>query len=206
MNTAIDTEYIILENIYDSTGLQTPLKQRDLAHIAGASLGMTNLILKRLAQKGWITAKKTNRRNIQYAVTIEGINEIIHHSYRYFKRTIRNVVYFKDILEDLAYRAKRKNIKTVILVGKSDLDFIVEHACRRWDLNLIKTTESEKSYETPPAGTLKIYAEGISETPESQMTGTSTEAFFLSKLIIKQTAGGLYGDGRVDEETLEHPH
>ena len=185
--SSVDTEYIILENIYDSS-TQT-LRQRDLAQIAGASLGMTNSILKRLAQKGWITAKKLNSRNIQYAVTLEGMNEIIHRSYRYFKRTIRNVVYFKDILEDLIYRARQKNINTAILVGTSDLDFIVEHACRRWGLSFIKIPDLEdleEPEETLPPQALIIYAEGI---PESSTV--HSDSFYLSRLIIKQAAGAI---------------
>ena len=184
----VDTEYIILENIYDSS--VQPLRQRDLAQIAGASLGMTNSILKRLAQKGWITVKKLNSRNIQYAVTLEGMNEIIHRSYRYFKRTIRNVVYFKDILEDVVDEARRKNINTVILVGTSDLDFIVEHACRRWGLSFARIPDAEKTGETPLQALL-IYAEGIPEgsskaSQSNQRTGQN--AFYLSRLIIKQAA------------------
>jgi predicted transcriptional regulator len=66
----VDTEFIILENIYDSSTQAAPLRQRDMAHVAGASLGMTNAILKRLAKKGWISVKKLNNRNIQYAVTL----------------------------------------------------------------------------------------------------------------------------------------
>ena len=184
-NQTIDTEYIILENIYDAS--RQPLRQRDLAQIAGTSLGMTNSIVKRLAQKGWITVKKLNSRNFQYAVTLEGINEIIHRSYRYFKRTIRNVVYFKDILEDMVSRAKHKNVDTVILLGQSDLDFIVEHACRRLDMSFKKFSEDDKTWEKLSPQALVIYAEGI---PENQGQGMNypQNVFFLSGLIIKQAA------------------
>ncbi|HON14399.1 MAG TPA: transcriptional regulator, partial [Treponema sp.] len=91
----IDPELTILETIYDSSRQASSVKQRDLAYTAGTSLGMTNAILKRLTQKGWITIKKVNSRNIQYAVTPDGINEIARRSYRYFKRTIRNVVMYR---------------------------------------------------------------------------------------------------------------
>ena len=188
MNNVTDTEFIILENIYDSAGQQVPLRQRDLAQIAGASLGMTNAILKRLAQKGWITVKKLNRRNIQYAVTIEGSNEIIHRSYKYFKRTIRNVVFYKDILEDLVSRAKQRNINTVILIGTSDLDFIVEHACRRFGLTFVKTMEGQSAHFSPSPDTFCIYTESITEMNENKTTNREN-MFFLSRLIIKQAAG-----------------
>jgi predicted transcriptional regulator len=200
LSQPIDTEYIILENIYGSQ--QEPLRQRDLAQIAGASLGMTNSILKRMAQKGWITIKKLNSRNIQYAVTLEGINEIIHRSYGYFKRTIRNVVYYKDILEDIVCQAKQRNIDTVILVGSSDLDFIVEHACRRWALTLIRVKEREKLHSS---GKLRrysdlktcfiIYAEGINKgalAPGGKTGFVCKEnqgnIYYLSQLIMKQAS------------------
>jgi len=191
---AVDTEYIILENIYNSPVDHPSLRQRDLAQIAGASLGMTNSILKRLAQKGLITIKKLNSRNIQYAITIEGINEIILRSYRYFKRTIKNVVFFKEILEDLVSRAKHNNINTVILVGQSDLDFIVEHACRKRNLIFLKDAEEKRHSNIPPALVLKIYAESIPEAGDKTFHQPRRDAlskincFYLSHLIMKQAS------------------
>ena len=200
--SVIDTEFIILENIYDSSS--QILRQRDLAQIAGASLGMTNSILKRLALKGLITVKKLNSRNIQYAVTLEGINEIIHRSYRYFKRTIRNVVYYKDSLEEVVSRARRRNIKTVILVGSSDLDFIVEHACRRLGMSYKTFPENQKINKTLLSEALVIYAENITESstryspvqdPAERMS-SAQNSYYLSRLIIKQATrvelGGIY--------------
>ncbi len=43
---------------------------------------MTNAILKRLAAKGFITMRRVNSRNIQYAVTPEGVDAIARRSYR----------------------------------------------------------------------------------------------------------------------------
>jgi DNA-binding MarR family transcriptional regulator len=178
--STVDSEYIILENIYDSGRQASPLRQRDLAHIAGASLGMTNSILKRLAQKGWITVKRLNRRNIQYAITLEGMNEIIRRSYRYFKRTIKNIVYYKDILEDIIKKAKRENIDTVILAGPSDLDFIIEHACEQWDLNFIKISNI---IQEGSANAFTIYSESITAMIEENQ---EQNVFYLSRLIMRQ--------------------
>ena len=191
-DSSSDTEYLILENIYDSGAQQEPIRQRDLAQIAGASLGMTNSILKRLAQKGWITVKKLNSRNIQYAITPNGINEIIHRSYRYFKRTIRNVVYFKDIIENLVLEAGQRNINTVLLVGASDLDFIVEHTARHYGLSFARTIENRKANDYSnmfqSQQTLEIYAESITEMNEDQSAASRENTFFLSQLIIKHAA------------------
>jgi DNA-binding MarR family transcriptional regulator len=183
-NDSIDTEYLILENIYDSTRQKNPLRQRDLAQTAGTSLGMTNSILKRLVQKGWITAKKLNSRNIQYAVTLEGINEIIHRSYRYFKRTIKNVVFYKDTIDEIIQKAKRKSVNAVLLIGVSDLDFIVEHACHRCGLSFLKTADTAKAVQALDDHIFAVFAETV---PDSAYPA-SKNALYLSRLLIKSMA------------------
>jgi DNA-binding MarR family transcriptional regulator len=184
LNQTIDTEFIILENIYDCASRNTPLRQRDLSQMAGASLGMTNSILKRLAQKGWITIKRLNSRNIQYAVTLEGFNEIVHRSYGYFKRTIKNTMYYKDSLEEIVHRARANNIGSVVLVGSSDLDFIVEHACLRWGVPFRKSADIPQNAEI--SGAFLIFSENISETARHE---DRNNTFYLSRLLVKQAAG-----------------
>jgi DNA-binding MarR family transcriptional regulator len=183
-NESIDTEYLILENIYDFSEQELPLRQRDMAQIAGTSLGMTNSILKRLARKGWITVRKLNSRNIQYAITLDGMNEIIRRSYRYFKRTIRNVVFYKEKIDEAIYGAKRKNFTTVLLIGVSDLDFIVEHACQRHGISFLKVVDADTAREALGQGetTLAVYAETI------PVTKAGKNALYLSRMLIGKTA------------------
>jgi DNA-binding MarR family transcriptional regulator len=185
-NVPIDTEFLILENIYISLERNTPLRQRDLAGIAGTSLGMTNSILKRLAQKGWISAKKLNRRNIQYAVTIDGINELLHRSYRYFKRTIRNIMAYKDAIDRVVGLAKRKNYAVVLLIGVSDLEFIIEHSCHNYGLSFLKTVDSGAAQKALDSQTFGIFAETIPERPGNGETGKKTlpNTLHLSRLVM----------------------
>ena len=126
-----ETELDILEKISSSS---SGVHQRDLARIIGLSLGMTNAILKRLAQKGWLKVKKANNRNIQYIVSPQGMQEITRRSYSFFRRTIKNVVYYKEIIESLVREAGARGYEGILLVGKSDLDFIVENLCLKYRL------------------------------------------------------------------------
>ena len=126
-----DRELDALERIHLS---QRPVRQRDLARIIGLSLGMTNAILKRLAQKGLLQVQKVNNRNIQYVVSAKGMEEITRRSYRYLKRTIRNVVYYKEALERIIGAAEARGLRRLVLIGSSDLDFIVEHLCHKHHL------------------------------------------------------------------------
>jgi hypothetical protein len=149
---------------------------------------MTNSILKRLAKKGLITIKRLNSRNIRYAVTLEGFNEIIHRSYGYFKRTIRNAVYYKDSLDEIIHRAKRRNISTVLLVGVSDLDFILEHTCHRYDMSFLKTVDPETAREINRGETLTIYAETIPVSREEGLRIPPRNTVYLSRLVMKKAA------------------
>lgn len=159
-----DIELSILENIYSSSRSEGTPRQRDLAAIAGASLGMTNAILKRLANKGWIVVSRVNARNVQYAVTPDGMNEIARRSYRYFKRTIKNVVFYRDRIDHEIAEAKRRGLHTVLLVGISDLDFIVEHSCVRHGMTFLKAVDlgvaAAASYGQ---GVLTVYSEAGTE-------------------------------------------
>jgi DNA-binding MarR family transcriptional regulator len=181
VNTEItDTEYIILENLYAKEGEAPTLKQRDLAQLARTSLGMINSILKRMVQKGWITARKLNSRNIHYAITLDGINEVIHRSYSYFKRTIKNIAYYKDAINEIIQSASEKNIKTVLLLGTSDLDFIIEHSCSFYGLSFLKSADRFFYSENIDDSTLVIFAEDIPFSNESE----NENYFYISQLLI----------------------
>lgn len=130
-----EKEIEILKNIYDHPG---SIRQRELSEIVGLSLGMTNTILKRFVQKGWITMRKINNRNIRYAVTPKGIDVITRRSYRFLKRTIKNIVLYKEAVEKLVREVKASGYTALVLVGKSDLDFLVEHACLVHNLTWIR--------------------------------------------------------------------
>ncbi len=125
-----EKELEVLEQIY----VRQDVRQRDLAQGIGLSLGMTNAILKRLTQKGFLTVRKVNNRNIAYAVSPVGVDAIARKSYRYLKRTIKHVVDYKQAIEDVISAAADSGYTEVALVGPSDLDFIVEHLCGKHGL------------------------------------------------------------------------
>ncbi len=152
----IENELKILELI--SQGKQD-ISQRDISRIIGMSLGMTNSILKRIAEKGLITIKKVNNRNIHYALTSEGMEEIGRRSLSYFKRTIKNVVVYRQAINEIIVKAKDDGFSRIVLVGKSDLDFIVEHECYKLDINFEVT---ENSVNDEKNDSYYFYAESVS--------------------------------------------
>lgn len=140
-----DAELAILESIYSSQRHQQPLTQRDLAIAAGLSLGMTNALLKRFAEKGWVHLRRMNARTIQYALSPEGVNEIAHRTYRYFKRSARNASMYRDLIEAFIMKAKRRGVERIVLAGSSDLDFILEFACERHGVLFVKGSDAARA-------------------------------------------------------------
>lgn len=123
--------------------------QRDIAQRTGMSLGMTNAILKRLSQKGLVTIRRIKGRHMAYAVTPEGVHEIARRTYRYFRRTMQNVTQYKQAVDALITDAVSKGVTEVVLVGESDIDFLVEHACAAQNLAYQKYPKQDDG--TPPA-------------------------------------------------------
>lgn len=120
------------------------ISQRDISRIIGMSLGMTNSILKRFAEKGLITIKKVNNRNIHYALTSDGMEEIGRRSWGYFKRTIKNVVIYREAINEIIKKAVEDGYEGISLIGNSDVAFIVEHEC--YKLQISFSVEEKDNY------------------------------------------------------------
>ena len=173
-----ETEIEILERISRS---KSTIRQRDLARIIGLSLGMTNSILKRLTNKGLLKIKKINNRNIQYVVSPAGMEAIAHRSYRYFKRTLRNVVAYKEAMDELLQEIKQKGYGRVVLVGKSDLDFIVEHFCIKYRIEY-RNVRSITTGQPGTDGEFLLYSEKLQYSVSETENAASLRTLFLKRV------------------------
>jgi DNA-binding MarR family transcriptional regulator len=173
-----ETEIEILERISRS---KSTIRQRDLARIIGLSLGMTNSILKRLTNKGLLKIKKINNRNIQYVVSPAGMEAIALRSYRYFKRTLKNVVSYKEAMDELLQEIVQKRYRCVILVGKSDLDFIVEHFCDKYRIEYRNVRELSAN---PPGedGDFLLYSEKLGRSVFEKDNAASLRSLFMNRV------------------------
>jgi DNA-binding MarR family transcriptional regulator len=136
-----DTELSILESIAAANSSSESLTQRDLARSTGLSLGMTNALLKRLAERGWIKLTRISTRTIRYALNPEGMAEIARRSAAYFRRSARNADIYRERLESFVLDQLRAGIGTIVLVGSSDLDFLLEYICERHGIIFLKSAD-----------------------------------------------------------------
>lgn len=75
------------------------LSQRSLARDVGIALGLTNVLLKRLIQKGLITATRVGANRVRYAMTPDGLAE----KARLFRKRLgQDLQFYDDIRRRLA--------------------------------------------------------------------------------------------------------
>jgi hypothetical protein len=140
-----DTELDLLETILKAENSSSRLTQRDLAQESGLSLGMTNLLVRRLATKGLVMLTKLSSRKFRYALTATGMNEIAKRTAGYFKRATRNAELYRSILEEHILEKKLNGVSTVVLMGSSDVDFLLEYICERHDLVFVKSADPARA-------------------------------------------------------------
>jgi len=137
----IDTELSVMESIAAASRGSEYLTQRDIAHSTGLSLGMTNALLKRLAERGWVKLNRISTRTIRYALSPEGLAEIARRSAAYFRRSSKNAEAYRERLESFILEQRRDGVGTIVLVGPSDLDFLLEYICERHGLVFVKSSD-----------------------------------------------------------------
>ena len=170
---------MMLENIYHYPS-EKPVRQRDLSRIVGISLGMTNVIMKKLAQKGWVVARKISSRNVQYAVTPSGVEEITRRSFKYIKRTVKNVVRYKDILEVYLTHTRAEGYRGIFLVGKSDFDFILAYLCAILGLEFV----NKESPSEGIVGMKLVFSEDTIYPPREDKQGDAEVGASLHDILI----------------------
>ena len=140
-----DPELAVLEGLYISSNKADGLTQRQLARATGISLGLVNALLKRCAAKGWILLRKASSRQVEYALTPTGISEIAHRTYHYLRRSARSARAYRDRFDAFVLGQKARGIRTLVLAGHSDLDFILEYASERHGLCFAKGADPTRA-------------------------------------------------------------
>jgi len=116
--------------IIDEIGKDLNTTQRKISHQIGLSLGMTNIIMKRLIAKGYVKVKGLDRRRVQYILTPRGFTEKVKKTHRYLLSTIDTLKAVKDKIQDTVLEYYEKGEKNFVILGKGELADIVEMSLR----------------------------------------------------------------------------
>lgn len=130
-------------------GKEGASSQKEMAQKTGLSVGMINILVKKLVSKGYIKLSRLNKRNIQYLLTYKGFSEQIRLTNLYIQDTFKMVNNYRLWIEELLHQLIESGKNQFIVVGKSDLSIIVEEALGKYpDISFVKVDNSENISST----------------------------------------------------------
>lgn len=100
--------------------------QRDLSRQMDMSLGMINMLIRRLASKGYIRISQLNKRKVKYILTPKGFTEKMRKSIKYTLKTIHSISFIKERIREILTRLYAEGKKNFIVLGKSDFALMIE--------------------------------------------------------------------------------
>ncbi|MDD2680337.1 MAG: winged helix-turn-helix transcriptional regulator [Candidatus Omnitrophica bacterium] len=111
-------------------GSEIASSQRDLSRHMNLSLGMTNMLIRRLIAKGYIRIRQLNKKKFEYILTPEGFKEKMRKSIKYTLKTINSIGLIKERFRSLFKELYTQGERKFFILGESDLAFLVEMVMR----------------------------------------------------------------------------
>lgn len=139
-----DTELQLLETIYSAQNRDAQISQRDLAGATGLSLGMTNALLRRFVERGWVKLTHLSGRSLRYVLTAEGMEEVVRRSIKYFTRAAQSASLYRAQIEEYVRRLAKEGYDTLVLQGPEELDFLFRYSCERHGLSFVKNPTGKR--------------------------------------------------------------
>jgi len=137
-----EREMLALEQIESNP----EITQRQLSKNIGIALGLTNVLIKNLAQKGYIKASQAGWKRWLYNLTPEGISHKVNLTHRYISRTISSYNVIKQsIRADLSLTSLHLESR-IAIIGTSDFAELVYLALKNHgieDIQSFATTSEE---------------------------------------------------------------
>ena len=115
--------------------LGTPLgaNQRDLSRLMDLSLGMTNMLIRRLIAKGFLRIEQLNKRKVKYLLTPKGFAEKMRKSIKYTLKTVNSIGLIKNRIKEVLLDLYKSGVRTFYILGKNDLSMLVEMVIKEID-------------------------------------------------------------------------
>jgi DNA-binding MarR family transcriptional regulator len=122
--------------------------QREISQHMNMSLGMVNMLLRRLISKGLIRIEQLNQKKVQYLLTPKGFAEKMQKSVKYTMNTIRSITLIREQLKTIVLSLKEKGHNDFFVLGDSDLtmlltDMFNNHFGSEYKLEQIKEIPEE---------------------------------------------------------------
>lgn len=165
MNTPLNEHEFELVNI---VGAQLAANQRELSRQMNLSLGMTNMLLRRLVTKGYIRIRQLNQKKTEYLLTPKGFSEKMRKSIKYTVKTITSISLIKKCFKELLSGHYAQGERVFYVLGESDFAFLVEVALKDLNIEDYQIKYIKNIEEAKPDGVLCICKENVDGVKQGQ--------------------------------------
>ncbi len=104
--------------------------QRDLSRQMNLSLGMTNMLIRRLITKGYLRIQQLNKKKVEYLLTPRGFSEKMRKSVRYTMKTVGSIGLIRQSISRLLKELYSEGVRKFYVTGNTDLSLLIEMAVR----------------------------------------------------------------------------
>lgn len=149
-------------------GAEFGSNQRNISRQLDLSLGMTNMLLRRLATKGFIRISQLNKRKVKYVLTPKGFAEKMRKSVKYTMKTISSITLIKEKVKEVVSQLYDAGERDFFVLGKSDFALLIDIVLKELNFNDYKISHFEEIPDGRLNGILMICKEDvdISQRPD----------------------------------------
>lgn len=140
----MDSQDIRILKILEEIDRDQTASQRNLARNLNVSLGLVNLFIKRLANKGYFKITNIPRNRVKYILTPKGAAEktrltyeFIKYSFRFYKTARKNL---RNTLSDL----ESQGVRRVVFYGVGDLAEIAYISLQESEIELTAVVDRKE--------------------------------------------------------------
>jgi len=120
-----DRELILLEQIANDPDIN----QATLAELLNVAVGTINWHIKRLVSKGYVKAKRAQRKKLRYIITPEGIALRARLTIQYIENQMRLYRETRQMVKELLAEARAEGFHQVNVIGDSEIADVCKLTC-----------------------------------------------------------------------------
>lgn len=139
MKSHAHRELQLLEEISGSTHLT----HRGLAKKLGVALGLTNLLMCRLAKKGYVKIVNLQRNRLRYLITPQGLAEKSRLTCEYLEYSLQFYREIRRFLMQSLTPMAQAGFRDILLYGTGEVAEIAYLIMQEMDLNLVGVVDGE---------------------------------------------------------------
>ena len=143
------------------------MNQREISSRLGLSLGMTNLLLRRLVTKGMLRIRQLNRKKVDYLLTARGLAEKAQKSYNYTLKTIESFGLVKKGVNRVLDEQASSRHNQILIIGQGDFAELVTLLATQYAQGKYAISRADRLPDTIPEDMLALDANSRPEAPSS---------------------------------------